>query len=106
MFVPRILYPDHAKVSYAEFGWNMKPEQPHFTGKIVFLTDGRAISYAESFMGYIKDFKLATIIGGPTAGTNGNINRFTLPGGLYRCMDGHVGEKSRWQQTSYSRRST
>ena len=81
MFVPRILYPDHAKVSYAEFGWNMKPEQPHFTGKIVFLTDGRAISYAESFMGYIKDFKLATIIGGPTAGTNGNINRFTLPGG-------------------------
>ena len=32
-------------------------------------------------MGFIKDFKLATIVGGPTAGTNGNVNPFSLPGG-------------------------
>jgi C-terminal processing protease CtpA/Prc len=49
--------------------------------QIIFITDGSAISYAESFMGYIEGYKLATIVGQPTAGTNGNINPFKLPGG-------------------------
>jgi C-terminal processing protease CtpA/Prc len=62
-------------------GWSMKPAPPHLSGKIFFLTDGSAISYAESYMGFIRDFHLATIVGQPTAGTNGNINPFTLPGG-------------------------
>ena len=81
MFIPDIAYPDYQNVKYEGIGWNMKPIAPHYNGKVVFLTDGRAISYAESFMGFIKDFKLATIVGQPTAGTNGNINPFLLPGG-------------------------
>lgn len=99
MFIPRIIYPDYTNVSsYEEGGWDMKPEQPSFKGKIIFITDGRAISYAESYMGYIKDFKLATIIGGPTAGTNGNINPFSLPGGYRLSWTGmlvknHDGSK-------------
>jgi C-terminal processing protease CtpA/Prc len=32
-------------------------------------------------MGIIEHYKLATIIGQPTAGTNGNINNISLPGG-------------------------
>jgi C-terminal processing protease CtpA/Prc len=48
----------------------------------VFLTDGRAISYAESFMSFIEHYKLAEIVGQPTAGTNGNVNPFVLPGGF------------------------
>ena len=47
-----------------------------------FLTDGRAISYAESVLGYVKDRKLATILGSTTAGANGNVVRFTVPGGF------------------------
>lgn len=54
-------------------------------GKLVFLTDGRAISYAESYMGIIEAYKLAEIVGEPTAGTNGNINPFVLPGS-YRVV--------------------
>jgi len=81
MFVPKTAWPDQEKTEFRSSGWNMKPKKPHFNGKIVFITDGRAISYAESFMGFIKDLKLATIVGQPTAGTNGNINPFTLPGG-------------------------
>ena len=49
--------------------------------KIFFLIDGQAISYAESYMSFIEHYKLATIIGQPTAGTNGNVNTITLPGG-------------------------
>jgi C-terminal processing protease CtpA/Prc len=45
------------------------------------MTDGRAISYAETYLGIIEHYKLAEIVGGPTAGTNGNVNPFSLPGG-------------------------
>ena len=50
-----------------------------------FLTDGRAISYGETCLGIIEHYKLAAIVGSPTAGTNGNVNPFTLPGG-YRVF--------------------
>lgn len=81
MFVPQVIYPDYEKVSYASLGWNLAPAKEQLAAKIIFITDGSAISYAESFMGFIKDFKLATIIGQPTAGTNGNVNPMNLPGG-------------------------
>jgi C-terminal processing protease CtpA/Prc len=58
----------------------VEPAEP-FLGKVVFLTDGRAISAAETFMGIVEAYKLGPIVGGPAAGTNGNINPFTLPGG-------------------------
>lgn len=81
MWVPQIIYPDYEKVAYYKVGWKLEPTKPTLRAKIVFITDGRAISYAESFLGYIEGFQLATIVGQPTAGTNGNVNPFTLPGG-------------------------
>jgi C-terminal processing protease CtpA/Prc len=81
MWIPRIIYPDYEQVTYDKMGWSLEPSEPTLSAKMVFLTDGRAISYAESYMGYIEGYKLATIVGQPTAGTNGNINPFTLPGG-------------------------
>jgi len=57
-------------------------KEPHIEGKVVFITDGRAISYAESFLSFIEHYKLAEIVGQPTAGTNGNVNPFVLPGGF------------------------
>ena len=33
-------------------------------------------------MGYVKDHKLATIVGSTTAGANGNVVRFVVPGGF------------------------
>jgi C-terminal processing protease CtpA/Prc len=64
-----------------ESGWPVPPEKPYFNARRVFLTDGRAISYAETVMGIVEAFKLGEIVGGPTAGTNGNVNPFRLPGG-------------------------
>ena len=63
-------------------GWNLKPGSPRIAGKVVFLTDGSAISYAESVMGYVADRKLGTIVGTTTAGTNGNVASFMTPGGF------------------------
>ncbi len=81
MRVPRYIYPDQKQVAgYQYMGWEMKPKTPHLTARVVFITDGRAVSYAESVMGLVKGYQLATIVGQPTAGTNGNINPFVLPG--------------------------
>ncbi|RAJ88168.1 C-terminal processing protease CtpA/Prc [Chitinophaga dinghuensis] len=80
MFVPENSRPDFNGTTYAEIGWNLTPKLPHIKGKVFFLIDSRAISYAESYMGYVQDEHLATIIGAPTVGTNGNINIINLPG--------------------------
>jgi len=83
MRVPKIIYPDHVEPSgYQDFGWGMQPLEPHIDAKVVFITDGRAISYAESVMGLIEGYRLAEIVGQPTAGTNGNVNPLVLPGGF------------------------
>ncbi|HET8735055.1 MAG TPA: S41 family peptidase [Pricia sp.] len=83
MRVPKIVYPDQENITgYETYEWKMKAKKPYLGDKqIIFLTNGRAISYAESFMGYIEGYDLATIVGQPTAGTNGNVNGFNLPGG-------------------------
>jgi len=81
MWIPRIIYPDYEQVTYDKMGWSLEPSEPTLSAKIVFITNASAISYAESYLGYIEGYKLATIVGQGTAGTNGDINTFTLPGG-------------------------
>ena len=73
--------PDRLDSPFTESGWDVQPQKPYFSARRVFLTDGRAISYAETVMGIVEHYKLGEIVGGPTAGTNGNVNPFRLPGG-------------------------
>jgi hypothetical protein len=83
IWIPQIAYPDRERTGWDVTGSHfLQPKEPHIAGKVVFLTDGNAVSYAESFMSHIEGFKLAEIVGGPTAGTNGNVNSFSLPGGF------------------------
>jgi C-terminal processing protease CtpA/Prc len=83
--VPVTYTPDRRNVAFTFSNWPVQPEKPRFKGKVAFLTDGRAISYAETYMAIIEHYKLADIVGGPTARTNGNVNPLTLPG-RYRVM--------------------
>lgn len=81
-YKPIVTQPDGKNWDWDTSGrWDLVPEAPRIAGKVAFLTGGRAISYAESCMGIVEAYKLAEIVGEPTAGTNGNINPFTLPGG-------------------------
>ncbi len=66
------------------------PKSPRLLGKIVFLTGGGAISYAESIMGIVENYKFGEIVGSTTAGTNGNVNLFTLPGGFLVSFTGMI----------------
>ena len=82
MHVPRIAGPFGQIVDWQSVTWNVKPATPHIAARRVFLTDGRAISYAESVMGHVRDHRLGTIVGGATAGANGNVAGFNVPGGF------------------------
>lgn len=80
--VPLITMPDGEFDGFDTGGrWQVPPAEPHLGQPIVFLTYGGAISYAESVMGIVEAYKFGTIVGERTAGTNGNVNVISLPGG-------------------------
>ncbi len=81
MFTPQILYPDYKNVSYTSGSYTIVPALPHVKAKIFVLSDATAQSAAESFLSAYKQFKVATIVGQPSSGTNGNINLVSMPGG-------------------------
>jgi C-terminal processing protease CtpA/Prc len=81
MKIPLVVLPDREGWTYQEIGWNLPTASPRIAGRDVFMIDGRAISYAESFMSFVEHYKLGEIVGQPTAGANGNVNSFALPGG-------------------------
>jgi C-terminal processing protease CtpA/Prc len=81
MLIPIVRYPDHRIADFETGGWTLPPLEPYLSAKKVFLTNGRAISFSETIMAIVEHYRLAEIVGGPTAGTNGNTNPFTTPGG-------------------------
>jgi C-terminal processing protease CtpA/Prc len=79
--IPIVTLPDREGWKWNETGrWLIEPLAPRWAKPVVFMTDGRAISYAESVMGIIEHYHLGEIVGSTTAGTNGNVNPFMLPG--------------------------
>lgn len=88
MFVPQLLYPNQACVGWREQGWALRPQRPRLEAKVAFITDGRAISAVESFLGIVEGYGLGDIVGAPTAGANGNSNFVGLPAGYALMFTG------------------
>ncbi len=84
---PRVPRPDREHMSFTQDSWDVEPALPHLP-RVIFLTDGRAVSAAETYLGIVEGHDLAEIVGGPTAGTNGNENPFTVPGGYWLWWTG------------------
>ena len=83
--IPTIIYPDRKELKFAESQWPVSPKQPHLKGKILFIDEPSVVSYGETCMGIVENSRLAETVGEATAGTNGNVNYISLPGG-YRIM--------------------
>ena len=79
--IPVDVLPEARARTWEQVGWSVSPKTPRFTGPVAFLTDARAISYAETLLAMVAGNGLGEIVGSPTAGTNGNINPFSVPGG-------------------------
>lgn len=80
--IPVTTRPDRADTRWdRRAGWSLGPAAPYLAAPRVFITDGRAISFAESVMGIVEAYRMGEIVGEATAGTNGNVNPLPLPGG-------------------------
>ncbi|GIP24175.1 S41 family peptidase [Paenibacillus sp. J22TS3] len=86
--MPLFVFPDHENVKFNLIQDTHEPEQSKLKGKVAFLTYGGAVSYSETIMGIVEHYRLADIIGQPTAGANGDVNLIQLPGG---CIVGWTG---------------
>ena len=91
--VPIITMPDHRDVGYVDGDWTVPPAAPRLRAQIAFLSGGGAISYAESTLGVVEAYRLGEIVGEPSAGTNGNVNPFVLPGGFNVVWTGMLVQK-------------
>ncbi len=58
--------------------WQLPATAPRITAPVAVLIDARGISYAESVLGIVEAYRLAELVGEPTAGTNGNVIRLSL----------------------------
>jgi len=78
MSVPVVTMPDFKSVAFKTEGWELTPTNPRIETKTFFLCDSRTYSFAESILGFIKDYKLGTIIGESSAGANGDMSYFSF----------------------------
>jgi len=79
--MPLFVYPDHENMKFNLIQYTHEPAQSKLKGKLAFLTYGGALSQSETIMGIVDHYRLAEIIGQPTAGANGDSNLILLPGG-------------------------
>ena len=75
---PQIIYPNMKKVRYLDMSWYIDQVKPTIKGRIFILVDESAISATETFLLQVRMNNLGTIVGLPTAGVNGNVNRSYL----------------------------
>jgi C-terminal processing protease CtpA/Prc len=85
MLIPQLTQPDRIGWTYRTTTWPVKPAAPRFRGRVVWINEPSVVSYGETCMAMIAHYHLATLVGAPTAGTNGNASFIELPGG-YRVM--------------------
>jgi C-terminal processing protease CtpA/Prc len=104
---PRIIRPNSAATpsAWAWDGWNLPAVDPHIGGRVAFLTGPRAFSYSESIMGLVEYYHLGEIIGGVTAGSNGEVAQISTPMGCDTTFTGRLITKldgSRHYLTGFS----
>lgn len=83
--IPQVVYPNQNNVTYHKKNWSLQPRLPEFTSKSIIITAPCVVSSGETDMGIINHYNLATTVGEPTAGCNGNANWIDLPCG-YKVM--------------------
>ena len=67
---------------------SLSPQKPHYSGKIVILVDETTQSSAEYTAMAFRATRGALVVGSTTAGADGNVSPFALPGGLRAMISG------------------
>ncbi len=77
---PLLREPDARSIEWTDHPWVIPPSSMQLKGRVAFLIGPGAISAAESLLGVVEHYHLGELVGSPTAGTNGNVNQFWIPG--------------------------
>ncbi len=67
---------------------SLDPSTPHYAGKVVVLVDELSQSQAEYTAMALRASPRTVIVGSTTAGADGNVSPFSLPGGLSTMISG------------------
>jgi C-terminal processing protease CtpA/Prc len=67
---------------------NLAPAEPHYDGKVVVLVDETSLSRAEYTAVALQSAPHTLVIGSTTAGADGDLSGFPLPGGLRSAISG------------------
>jgi C-terminal processing protease CtpA/Prc len=62
--------------------------EPHYTGKVIILVDEDSQSQAEYTAMAFRASPRGFVVGSTTAGADGNVSAFALPGGLHTMISG------------------
>jgi len=79
--IPIISQPNNLNTKYDVSNWSINPNQI-IKNKYYVITD-MTVSWGETILEMIKRYKIATIIGGISAGTNGDVASVSLPIGYF-----------------------
>lgn len=86
--IPQIIYPNREKMNFNKTNWSLEPKEPFFKSESIIITAPSVVSSSETSMGIIDHYNLATTVGEPTAGCNGNANYIKLPNGFWIMWTG------------------
>ncbi len=67
---------------------SLKSQKPHYPGRVLILVDETTQSSAEYTSMAFRASPRAMVVGSTTAGADGNVSRFPLPGGLRTMISG------------------
>jgi C-terminal processing protease CtpA/Prc len=68
--------------------FSLTPQKPHYSGKVVILADDASMSQAEYTSMAFRAAPGAMVVGSTTAGADGNVSPFDLPGGVRTMISG------------------
>ncbi len=78
--IPKPTRPDREGMVYENSRWFIQPVAPKLPARLIFLSDARAISQSELLLDFVEYYKLGDIVGGPSAGIDGNVNTLKAGG--------------------------
>jgi hypothetical protein len=81
--LPVITRPDMTGVSFEPVNFTCKPHGPRVGARSVFVADESSVGNMEAALSMVKNSRLGTIVGKPTAGTAGGIALAALPGNYF-----------------------
>jgi C-terminal processing protease CtpA/Prc len=68
--------------------FSLSPQRPHYSGRIVIMVDESSMSQAEYTSMAFRAAHRAIVVGNTTAGADGNVSPFVLPGDLRTMISG------------------